>query len=377
VIARAEYVELGGHVPGIPDETVVRAGNQERVEPPILEQVVARAYLLTGEHWWVARGLAAIAWLAGGAALFALGRRMRSWTCGFVAAAFFLLDPFAVIASTSFQPDAFMVALLTATWLAALRYGEEPGPRRAWVAVGFGAGALLVKGVAAFLVVVPLLAVHVSSIGWRDAMRSRRTWLLALGPLAPTAAYYAGRALLEGDVAHQVGGRFFADLPTRSSFWLAVTDNIDAVVGFLPFAVGIVGLLVLARGPAARGLSIGLVTGYGAFIVVFNYHHATHDYYLLPLVPVVALGLGMVVDRVAALTERRSTAAMLDVAQRFERLPPDTEWFVAAWAEELALQPELRAILEQYPVHAESEGYTVYDLRTSSDAPRARALTGE
>jgi len=47
----------------------------------------------------------------------------------------------------------------------------------------------------------------------------------------------------------------------------------------------------LVREKPYRGLVIGLLLGYFAYGLTLSYHISTHDYYHLPLIPVVAVGL--------------------------------------------------------------------------------------
>ena len=48
-------------------------------------------------------------------------------------------------------------------------------------------------------------------------------------------------------------------------------------------------------------LLLALLAGYTAFGIVFTHHIHTHDYYSLPIVLAVALGVGALVDRLATL----------------------------------------------------------------------------
>jgi hypothetical protein len=82
-----------------------------------------------------------------------------------------------------------------------------------------------------------------------------------------------------------------------------------------------VAALAVWRHRGARAAVVGLWAGYGAFCLAFAYHVATHDYYHLPLVPIVALSLGppvAVLARRVVRTNRpwpwRAAAAALGLA---------------------------------------------------------------
>src|SRR5512143_93850 len=82
-----------------------------RYEPAIVESIVAYTFMVTGgESFAVARVYGAFFWLLAGLALFELVRRMTSPTAALIALAYFLVLPFGVQASRSFQPDPLMTS---------------------------------------------------------------------------------------------------------------------------------------------------------------------------------------------------------------------------------------------------------------------------
>ena len=78
VIARGMYYQmLPSADPALRDQAILLWRVQEVFEPPIFERLVALTYLLAGgEYLWFARLYSTLFWLVGGAALFALARRM-------------------------------------------------------------------------------------------------------------------------------------------------------------------------------------------------------------------------------------------------------------------------------------------------------------
>jgi hypothetical protein len=54
--------------------------------------------------------------------------------------------------------------------------------------------------------------------------------------------------------------------------------------------------VLLYETKAKRGLMIGMLVGYVIYGFIFAHHISTHDYYQLPLIPIVAMGLAPVAD---------------------------------------------------------------------------------
>ena len=84
------------------------------IEPPIMESAASFAYYLSGgEHLWIPRLLSAACWMVGGMFLYLLARgAFSSPNAALFSTAFYLLDPFGVLPSRAFMPEALMVAAL-------------------------------------------------------------------------------------------------------------------------------------------------------------------------------------------------------------------------------------------------------------------------
>ncbi|MBK9207014.1 MAG: glycosyltransferase family 39 protein [Anaerolineales bacterium] len=82
-----------------------------KYEPPVIETIVAITYLFTGgENIASARVWETLFWLAAGVALFDLMRRAISPWAALAGLAYYLVLPFSVQASRSFQPDPLMTS---------------------------------------------------------------------------------------------------------------------------------------------------------------------------------------------------------------------------------------------------------------------------
>jgi hypothetical protein len=93
-----------------------------------------------------------------------------------------------------------------------------------------------------------------------------------------------------GFLGQQFGGRFFPDDWIDPYFYLRWLLKIETVVGIFWLSLAALGWLVLTAKPVRVFLST-LWGGYIIYGLVFPHHIASHDYYSLPLIPIVALSL--------------------------------------------------------------------------------------
>ena len=325
VIARGMYYQmLPSANPALRDQAIFLWRAQEVFEPPIFERLVALTYLLAGgEYLWFARLYSTLFWLVGGAALFALARRMLAPmitvpaaqtiastdpraeafnvspaqtlypTAGALAAlAYYLVLPYGVTASRSFQPDPMMVMWILLTAYTLFRWGENPTWKWTVLSGVFGGLAILTKVVAAFPVLAVLLAVALASLGLRKTLKDAKVWvMLSLIAFIP-AVYYlfsiiqASEGMASGILPLTV------KLLQNPKFY---TGWISLMGGIVSMPLAVIGLMGITLLPAkGRALMMGFWVGFGLYGLTFAYPISTHDYYNLPLIPIVALSLAVV-----------------------------------------------------------------------------------
>ncbi len=263
-------------------------------EPSILEKIVAYIYLIIGEEqWWIARIVNSVFWLVGGIALFALARRSASFWSAFIILAYYLVLPFAVQASRSFQPDPGMVMWLILTIYALYRWSEKPSWTWAILTGVLGGIAILTKVVAAYILGSAAVAMVLYTLGIRRFWRSLQVWAMAGLMILPTVIYYFNR-----------GGRaadYFSSWTLSLSHllldpafyvrWLSLVQNLMGLAALLLALTG-----VLIAKPRYRALLLGLWVGYGIYGLFLPYQMYTHNYYHLQLTPIIALSLVPVVE---------------------------------------------------------------------------------
>lgn len=294
--ARGMYYETLENAP--PKErafAVQQWKKKSAIEPEILERLTAFTYRFTGERLWIARLYSSLFWVVGAIFLFLLARNLTSTDGGIAALVFYLFLPYAVFASRSFQPDPLMTALLVAYWWAINRWSTHPTWRWTFLTGLLGGLTILVKFVAAFFVIGGTLGVVLSRWKWRQVICNPKIWgLILLGALPGTVYLYYG-IFVAGFLGQYFGGRFIPTLLLDPLNYWRWFRQIEMVTGGIMFVLGLLGLFFVEK-KAARSFLIGLWVTYGLYGLYFNYHIASHDYYSLPLIPIVALSLAAPVE---------------------------------------------------------------------------------
>ncbi len=260
------------------------------VSPPVLPTLVAGVYVLTGhETPAVSRLFGALIWVTAG---WFVGRAVvrqtgRPWA-GVAALAWFVLCPYGLRVSSSFQTEPVLAcALAAAVW-----HLSRPGRTLAWretLASGLACGLLAAAKPG---VVVPPLAAWFAAVvlgrPGRPARKLADVGAFALLLALPSAVYV--KLVLAGR-----GGELMPGLLAERWFYVGVWRMATTAVGVPALVAGLAGAVLAAR--ARVYLSAGLFAGYLGYVGVFTFHAATHDYYHVPLMVFAAVGLGWAVTR--------------------------------------------------------------------------------
>ena len=307
VIARGMYYQmLPSADPALRDQAILLWRVQEVFEPPIFERLVALTYLLAGgEYLWLARLYSTLFWLVGGAALFALARRMLavqntttpvqtivSIGGALTALAYYLVVPYGVTASRSFQPDPMMVMWILLTAYTLFRWGENPTWKWTVLSGVFGGLAILTKVVAAFPVLAVLLAIALTTRGRLKMLKEPKVWVMIGLMVISPAVYYLLTIMPRSEGMASGILPLTLKLLRNPKFYTSWFSLLGGIVS-LPLAVlGLMGTILLPV--KGRALMMGLWVGFGMYGLTFAYPISTHDYYNLPLIPIVALSLAVV-----------------------------------------------------------------------------------
>jgi 4-amino-4-deoxy-L-arabinose transferase-like glycosyltransferase len=304
--ARGMYYES---LPGVPEWQREFAIQQWKtkvtIEPEMMERLAAFIYQYTGEQLWIPRLISSLVWLVGGIFIYLLARDMVSVDGAVLALAFYLFVPYGIFASRSFQPDPLMVALIVAFWWLIFRWVNlTPGPspfRRGeswkWTILAglLGGFAIFIKFVAAFFVIGGALGALLGSFKLRDLLRNPQVWTIGLLGVLPGAAWIVYGKFVAGLFGGDMSGRFIPALLASPLFYIQWQTKAAAVAGGIGIMLGLLGLF-LVRERRARAFLFGIWGAYLLFGLFFNYHISTHDYYSLPLIPIVAVSLAPLGD---------------------------------------------------------------------------------
>jgi hypothetical protein len=121
-------------------------------------------------------------------------------------------------------------------------------------------------------------------------LQNIQVWIIALLGALPALLYLAYGIFIRGDLASQFSGRFIPALLFNPINYLQWEVKLSMAAGGIFVMLGLLGLFLI-KDRRLRFFLYGLWTAYLAFGLVFNYHIATHDYYHLPLIPIVGLSL--------------------------------------------------------------------------------------
>jgi hypothetical protein len=306
VKARGMYYETLTNVPEWQREFAIQQWKTKvTIEPEIMEHLAVYIYHYTGEQLWIPRLISSLFWLVGGIFIFLLARDMFSVDGAVLALAFYLLVPYGIFASRSFQPDPLMVVLIIAFWWLVNRWADlipSPSPARRgkawmWVILAglIGGLAIFVKFVAAFFVIGGTLGALLGRFKLRELVRNPQVWVLGILGVLPGGAWIAYGKLVAGLFGGDMSGRFIPSLLASPLFYIQWQTKAAFVAGGIGIMLGLLGIF-LVREKGTRVFLIGIWGAYLVFGLYFNYHISTHDYYSLPLVAIVAVSLAPLGD---------------------------------------------------------------------------------
>ena len=291
LMARGMYYEGRTDLPEWQIKTAVLQGKREAViEPPVMETLTSALYWLAGgEYVWFARILSSLFWVAAGLAIYLLASTLTNTDGGITALLVYLFLPYGVMASRTFQPDPLMVALICFAWWAFYRWLDKPDWKWTVIAGLFTGAAVFVKNIAIFFLAIPYIVMLIKK-DMRPVLKNLRVWVLAALSLAPFVAYTLYGTFIAGFLGQQFSFRFFPNLWVELSNYSRWINQIHDTAGLPALMLGLAGLF-LFKGKRERKLVLGMWAGYIIYGFTFAYHIGTHDYYQLPLIPILVISL--------------------------------------------------------------------------------------
>jgi hypothetical protein len=287
--ARGIYYGFLTNVPVATRNLAKSLGDVGNIEPPVMENIVAQTYRLTGEHLWIARIYSSFFWVIAGLALFLLIREFASTSAAMIGTLFYLFVPFGVIASRAFMPDPLMVCLIVFALWALFRWQNTSAWKWAVIFGIFGGAALFVKNLSSFIVVGGFIGVILGARSLKRSIRDLQVWIMG-GLLVLPVGIYTLYGLVKLNMAGQFAMRVFPKMWIDPAFYFrwAFTVNVD--IGWAAVLLAALSIFLADR-KRERPLLVGMWIGYFLFGIIFSYFFFTHDYYQLSFIPVVAISM--------------------------------------------------------------------------------------
>ncbi len=141
--------------------------------------------------------------------------------------------------------------------------------------------------------------------GIKQSLRDWHVYLVAAISLLPAIVYYSISATVGGNAGAIFGARWVPALFSDPKWYLNWLMLARFVVGFYPIVIALLGFFLIKE-KKYQVLYFCMWLGYILYGFMFAYHIYTHDYYHLPLIPIIALGFGVVGGEVFARLESRS-----------------------------------------------------------------------
>ncbi len=306
IIARGMYYQNLDDAPSWQREFAITEWQEEdQIEPPIMESLVASGYRLVGqEDLRLPRILAISLWMIGGLGLFLLIFDMLGFAGAAIGLVYYLLIPYGITASRSFQPEPLMIASLIWAWWAIWRWKTNPSWKWTIVAGLLTGFAILVKSPAIFFLLPVWMTLVLSTNSLIQAFKNVKIWVIVLFAALPTLAYTVYGLFIDGFLGSQFSLRFFPNLWTDFFYYRRWKDLIDNTMTLELFLLGALGAFLIKE-KTTRKMVISMWFGYVLYGLVFAYHIHSHDYYHLPQIPVVAIGLASLVTFLTAHLEER------------------------------------------------------------------------
>ena len=297
IMARGYYeamdVPSTREIPPEDRQFAIQVGQSEAViEPPIMEHLAAYTYALLGrEDFRIPRLYSIFFWVLGGIPLYLLAKKLLGDTASMATLAFYEFVPYGIISSRAFQPDPLMICLILFSWFFQFHWFDKKTWGSALLAGVFTGLAVLVKTTAVFFVGVPFIWLVFSS-GFGKALRNGMVYLMAALSLLPGGLFMLWNVTSGGNAGAIFGSRFFTSLYFQPHWYQSWFMTAKSLVGYFPLFLGVLAIFFFP-GKKARIWYICLWLAYLLLGFVFSYHISTHDYYSMPLIPIVSIGFGL------------------------------------------------------------------------------------
>ncbi len=299
LLARAYYYEKAESIPPWENELAqISKARLGELEPSILEFIVSRIYILSGEESIkIVRILTSIFWVIGGIFFYLIAKRVMPTDPAVIATVFYLFFPLGILVSRSFQPESLMIFFLLASLYSILIYFEQPSTKRLLIAGVISGLTLLIKPLPIFTLFSAYISISIFfKKEWKQVI-DRKFLIYSFITISPAFIYYSFGILGEGFLNTQAQMSFRPYLLLHREFWQNWLITGVGAVGYLPLIASLFSLPMLSH-DFTKSLLIGLWTSYFIFGLVFTHHIHTHNYYHLQFALIIGLSLGPLITTI-------------------------------------------------------------------------------
>ena len=239
-------------------------------EPLIMEHLAFISYCIVGEEkLWIPRIYSILFWLIGGIFIYIIIRTMTSADAALLSTALYLLFPFGILASRSFQPDPLMIMGMVIGLYLIVRYYKKPSLPRLLIAAIISALAIIIKFVSFFVIIGAFVALGLYTHGFRKFFFNPHKILFIIISVLPPAIYYLYGFFAMKDIYSLARGDIIPSLLLKPLFWkgwltqigivigLGRTPGAGRVIGYMLFFLAVTGIFLI-RDKLSRALIYGM-----------------------------------------------------------------------------------------------------------------------
>jgi len=203
------------------------------------------------------------------------------------------------------------VMLIIIFWWAVEHWGRNPAAWKWTLLAGVSGGlAIFVKFPAVFFIVGGAFGAILAHSDLRKVFRRPQTWAMMLLGILPPGIYLYYGLYVTRFLRQQFEDRFYPETLLSPNFYLRWFQKVDQIASVPWLALAVLGALLFAKRPL-RIFLLSLSGAYFVYGLVFDYHISSHDYYSLPLIPILALALSpLAAELLARLWDRAQNSRL-------------------------------------------------------------------
>ena len=275
------------------------------LEPPIYESIVALTYKIYGkENLLFPKIFSTLAWIVSAIFIFFIQRELNSIYAGIFSLLYFLFIPFGIKASRSFQPDLFMILFFTVYCWYLIKNRNSFNFKNITLLGLLGLLSALFKPITLFFIATTSLIAFLSYNKTPVKNRIFKLIIFSLICFSPVFLYYIYGIIKFNSLQNQADMSFVPDLYFQAKYYLGWIRKIDVACSTPAFLLAFLALFLLKKEKDNeqklffRRFYYSLWVGYLAYGLIFNYHIHTHDYYQLPFIIIISLGVGYTMESI-------------------------------------------------------------------------------